>query len=183
MQAMNRRQANALIRMGGTDTSALKNFGHMKKPNRTRTSDFQGPPKAWPAQARKQWADRLQQMSVVKQKDRIKFWNIVPGDYVRVKRGNVASQLGLDPNVHKVKPEGVVVRIDRMKNVAYLKVEADSPEKVSIAPGCCYQFLAPIYLPHVLALTSPLYFVFGTTGSRRSSPSPAQEDSRCCRPD
>lgn len=52
-------------------------------------------------------------------KDRFPYWNIVPGDIVRLKVGDVGPMYGLDPTV-KTRGEGRVVSIDRTRNVAYL---------------------------------------------------------------
>lgn len=53
----------------------------------------------------------------VPRKDRIAFWNIVPGDYVRVRNGAI----GHDENGHKIRGEGIVASIDRTTNRVWLR--------------------------------------------------------------
>lgn len=50
-------------------------------------------------------------------KDRIAFWNIVPGDVVRVRSGAVAH----DEHGQKIRGEGIVQSIDRTTNRVYLR--------------------------------------------------------------
>lgn len=55
----------------------------------------------------------------VQPKDRIPFWNIVPGDHVKLRHGRVGQNEGLDQE--KVRGEGVVLSIDREKNWIWLR--------------------------------------------------------------
>ncbi len=66
----------------------------------------------------------------VQPKDRIPFWNIVPGDHVKLKSGRVGQQDGLDSD-EKIRGEGIVVRIDREKNWLWLR---DVDDKNKLAP-------------------------------------------------
>lgn len=52
--------------------------------------------------------------------DRIAFWNIVPGDVVKLRNGTVGQSLGYDKH-DKVRGEGRVITIDRSTNRLYLE--------------------------------------------------------------
>ena len=60
-------------------------------------------------------------------KDRIAFWNIVPGDTVRLRTGAVAH----DEQNRPIRGEGVVTSVDRTTNRIYLR---DVNEEQNLAP-------------------------------------------------
>ncbi|GAC95069.1 hypothetical protein PHSY_002644 [Pseudozyma hubeiensis SY62] len=70
------------------------------------------------------------QPKFVQPKDRVPFWNIVPGDHVKLRCGRVGQNLGLD-STEKVRGEGIVVSIDREKNWLWLR---DVDENNKLAP-------------------------------------------------
>ncbi|CAO1617767.1 unnamed protein product [Parajaminaea phylloscopi] len=51
--------------------------------------------------------------------DRIAFWNIVPGDEVRLRAGRVGQDLGFDQR-EKMRGEGKVLSVDKTRNLAWL---------------------------------------------------------------
>lgn len=53
----------------------------------------------------------------VQPKDRIKFWNIVPGDHVKLRSGAV----GHDEEGRPIRGEGIVDRVDRETNRLWLR--------------------------------------------------------------
>lgn len=70
------------------------------------------------------------QPKFVQPKDRIPFWNIVPGDHVKLRCGSVGQKDGLDSD-NKIRGEGIVVSIDREKNWLWLR---DVDDKNKLAP-------------------------------------------------
>lgn len=75
-------------------------------------------------------------------RNRVIFWNIVPGDYVRQNQGKLLSRLSLpgvqDPSRSelRVRGEGLVDQIDRVHNKVFLRVEEDpdNPSLHKLAP-------------------------------------------------
>jgi len=65
----------------------------------------------------------------VKAQDRIPFWNITIGDRVRLRRGKAIPDLNEEGQTEgkdgdksaKVRPEGIVVSVDREKNWLWLR--------------------------------------------------------------
>ncbi len=99
----------------------------------------------------------------VQPKDRIPFWNIVPGDHVKLKSGRVGQQEGLDSD-EKIRGEGIVVRIDREKNWLWLR---DVDDKNKLAPKAIRHIiprlvdpLAPEkgYGPNVTEIPRPVHY-------------------------
>ncbi|CDR99027.1 uncharacterized protein SPSC_04495 [Sporisorium scitamineum] len=66
----------------------------------------------------------------VQPKDRIPFWNIVPGDHVKLRCGRVGQKEGLESDNEKVRGEGIVVSIDREKNWLWLR-DVDDNNKLA----------------------------------------------------
>ena len=74
-------------------------------------------------------------------KDRIAFWNIVPGDVVKLRSGAVAH----DENGRKIRGEGIVQSIDRTTNrvllraldvrvFSHTRITTSSPPKILSTP-------------------------------------------------
>jgi large subunit ribosomal protein L24 len=92
----------------GTTTTVLRSLRHLERP--TKHAKFFQAGKPSQAGGSKRF---------VQPRDRVPFWNIVPGDIVKLNTGNVARQFGLDPN-EKVRGEGRVISVDREKNTVLL---------------------------------------------------------------
>ncbi|WFD29417.1 hypothetical protein MSPP1_000426 [Malassezia sp. CBS 17886] len=60
-------------------------------------------------------------------KDRIRFWNIAPGDVVKLRSGAV----GHDEHSKPIRGEGIVTRVDRTTNRVWLR---DANDEVRLAP-------------------------------------------------
>lgn len=95
----------------------------------------------------------------VQPKHRIAFWNIVPGDHVRLRSGRV-REIGDE----KVRPEGVVDKIDRSKNWVWLR---DVDDKNKLAPKAIKhsipRLIDPLdpkkgYTPNVMSISRPVHY-------------------------
>lgn len=95
----------------------------------------------------------------VQPKDRIKYWNIVPGDHVKLRTGR---KLLLGDTI--VKAEGIVDKIDRTKNWVWLR---DVDEKVQLAPSAIKhtrpRLIDPLdvkkgYTPNYMATPRPVHY-------------------------
>ncbi|KAN0062367.1 hypothetical protein ACQY0O_005249 [Thecaphora frezii] len=98
-------------------------------------------------------------------KDRIPFWNIVPGDHVRLRAGCVGQKEGLDDESGaKVRGEGIVESIDREKNWVWLR---DVDENNRLAPKAI-RHIVPRYIdptdpskgfgPNVTEVPRPVHY-------------------------
>lgn len=76
-------------------------------------------------------------------RDRVIFWNIAPGDYVRQRSGKYFSRLSVPGSASpsrselRVRGEGVVDQVDRTHNKVFLRVEDDdeNPRLNKLAPA------------------------------------------------
>ncbi|PWY98664.1 hypothetical protein BCV70DRAFT_201465 [Testicularia cyperi] len=102
----------------GTTSMVLRSLRHLRAP--IKGSKFGN---RMPSQA-------AHQPKFVQPKDRVPFWNIVPGDHVRLRTGRVGETQGLDGK-EKIRGEGVVLSVDREKNWLWLR---DVDEKNQLAP-------------------------------------------------
>ncbi|KAJ1021897.1 hypothetical protein NDA16_003659 [Ustilago loliicola] len=102
----------------GTTGSVLRSLKHLNPP--TKGSKF----------AIKAPSHAAHRPKFVLPKDRVPFWNIVPGDHVKLRNGRVGVKEGLD-STEKIRGEGIVVSIDRQKNWLWLR---DVDENNKLAP-------------------------------------------------
>ncbi|KDN52655.1 hypothetical protein K437DRAFT_254059 [Tilletiaria anomala UBC 951] len=122
----------------GTTKTILRNLAHLEPPRKGSKFAF----KSVPSYAR-------HTPNFVRPKDRIAYWNIVPGDVVKVRIGKVkelpaSTDEGAEDGAaetsrrsRKVRGEGKVVSIDRERNLAWLKdldQDASGNSKLQLAP-------------------------------------------------
>ncbi len=134
----------------GTAKTILRNLAHLEPPVKGSKFAFKNVPTIF-----------RHQPAFVQPKNRIAFWNIVPGDIVRVRTGKVAERSLEGENAEgssssgagaaspldsrrsrKIRGEGKVVSIDRTRNLVWLR---DIDEESETAPK-----LAPRALKHVV---------------------------------
>ncbi|SPO31722.1 uncharacterized protein UTRI_06572_B [Ustilago trichophora] len=101
----------------GTTAGVLRSLRHLNPP--TKGSKF----------AIKAPSHAAHRPKFVQPKDRIPFWNIVPGDHVKLRCGRVGQKEGLDSK-DKIRGEGIVVSIDREKNWLWLR-DVDDNNKLA----------------------------------------------------
>lgn len=99
----------------------------------------------------------------VQPKDRVPFWNIVPGDHVKLRCGRVGQKEGLDSN-EKIRGEGIVTSIDRQKNWIWLR---DVDDNNKLAPKALRhivpRFVDPLdpekgYGPNTTEIPRPVHY-------------------------
>lgn len=90
----------------GARTGVTRHLGHLKPPAKGSKFTFN--------------SSRIQHTpNFVHPRDRIAFWNIVPGDEVRLRAGRVGENLGYDLK-EKLRGEGKVISVDKKRNLAWL---------------------------------------------------------------
>ena len=103
------RSASASMSSGSTTQRVLRSLDHMR----------QGPSEKFSRKLRPSYMQpRIHYMPP---KDRIKFWNIVPGDHVKLRSGAV----GHNEQGRPIRGEGIVDRVDRTTNRIWLRDLSD----------------------------------------------------------
>lgn len=101
----------------GTTATALRSLRHLNPPKKGAKFAIKAPTHA------------AHRPKFVQPKDRIPFWNIVPGDHVKLRCGRVGQKEGLESK-EKVRGEGIVISIDREKNWLWLR-DVDDNNKLA----------------------------------------------------
>lgn len=135
----------------GTTRSILRSLKHLNPP--TKGSKF----------AIKAPSHAAHRPKFVQPKDRVPFWNIVPGDHVKLRTGRVGVKEGLE-STEKIRGEGIVVSIDRQKNWLWLR---DVDENNKLAPKAIRhivpRFVDPLqpemgYGPNTTEIPRPVHY-------------------------
>ncbi|KAJ1021781.1 hypothetical protein NDA13_005394 [Ustilago tritici] len=135
----------------GVTVSVLRSLKHLHPP--TKRSKF----------AIKAPSHATHQPKFVQPKDRVPFWNIVPGDHVKLRNGRVGVKEGLD-STEKIRGEGIVVSIDRQKNWLWLR---DVDENNKLAPKAIRhivpRYVDPLqpengYGPNITEIPRPVHY-------------------------
>ncbi|PWN29836.1 hypothetical protein BDZ90DRAFT_230674 [Jaminaea rosea] len=92
----------------GTRSGVTRNFAHLKPPKPSSKFDAKSIP-----------SNLREPQHFVHPQDRIPFWNLAPGDEVKLRTGRVGQDLGFDPR-EKLRGEGIVQSVDKKRNVLYL---------------------------------------------------------------
>ncbi|EPQ25807.1 uncharacterized protein PFL1_06674 [Pseudozyma flocculosa PF-1] len=104
----------------GTTRGVMRSLKHLQPPTKGSKFAVRAPTHA---------AHRAKFVHV---KDRVPYWNIVPGDHVRLRSGRVGQKQGLDSDEEpKIRGEGIVLSIDREKNWVWLR---DVDEQNQLSP-------------------------------------------------
>lgn len=111
----------------GSTRTILRSLRHLRPP--THGSKFAQ--KNVPSQA-------LHRPKFVRPKDRVAYWNIVPGDIVRLRQGRVGEREGLEAEgSRRLRGEGIVTSIDREKNWLWLRdIDVSSRAACPLALRC-----------------------------------------------
>ncbi|SNX87960.1 uncharacterized protein MEPE_06671 [Melanopsichium pennsylvanicum] len=134
-----------------TTGSVLRSLQHLNPPTKGSKFAVRAPSHA------------AHQPKFVQPKDRIPFWNIVPGDHVKLRCGRVGQKEGLDSN-DKLRGEGIVVSIDRQKNWVWLR---DVDDNNKLAPKSLRhivpRFVDPLqpekgYGPNTTEIPRPVHY-------------------------
>lgn len=155
----------------GTTQAILRSLAHLEPPVKGAKFALKG----IPTYARHRPA-------FVQPRDRIAFWNIVPGDVVRVKTGKVkelaegietedgtTAAANSSRRARKIRGEGKVVSIDRERNVAWLRdVGEESGTGNGLAPNALRHVVPRLvdpeageekgYGPNVMAVPRPIHY-------------------------
>ncbi|CAO1613205.1 unnamed protein product [Sympodiomycopsis kandeliae] len=99
----------------------------------------------------------------VQPKDRIAYWNLVPGDVVKLRAGRVGQDLGLDPTV-KQRGEGKIHSVDKERNLAWLDhIDNENPRAPQSKRSMALRFLDPNnpkqgLAPNFLPIRRPVHY-------------------------
>lgn len=135
----------------GTTGGVLRSLRHLNPPTKGAKFAVRAPTHA------------AHRPKFVQPKDRIPFWNIVPGDHVKLRCGRVGQKEGLEAE-EKVRAEGIVVSIDREKNWLWLR---DVDENNKLAPKAIRhivpRFVDPLqpekgYGPNTTEIPRPVHY-------------------------
>lgn len=136
--------------VSGAKTGVTRSLGHLKPPKKGTQHNV--PP-----------AKVAHTPKFVQPEDRIAFWNIVPGDEVRLRTGRVGENLGYDAR-EKIRGEGKVVSIDKQRNLAWLTdIDENNPRAPKNLKHMIPRVLDPEdlekgYTPNTMEIPRPVHY-------------------------